>query len=95
MDEPDAVFELGLLVLGRRDERALEVVEDRQQLLHEPLVRERDELRLLARRPLAVVVEVGGDALEIGRCWSRSGLGAAPGSSSSGAGSSVGACSSM
>src|SRR6266851_5939099 len=61
--QPDAVLECGLLMLRRRDERTLEIVEDRQQLLHEPLVRERDELLPLARRALAEVVEVGGRPL--------------------------------
>ena len=50
-------------MLGRSDERTLEIVEDRQQLLHEPLVRERDELLPLARHALAEVVEVGGRPL--------------------------------
>ena len=50
-------------MLADRDERTLEVVEDRQQLLHEPLVRERDVLLPLARGALAEVVEVGGRPL--------------------------------
>ena len=44
-------------------ERPLEVVEDRQELADEPLVRVRDESLLLARGALAVVLEVGLDAL--------------------------------
>ena len=43
---------------------ALETVENRQQLTNEPFVRMRDEALLLARRPLAVVLEVGLDALQ-------------------------------
>ena len=61
MDEPDALLELCLLVLLRRAQRALEVVEDRDQLRDQPLVRELDVLLPLARRPLLVVLEVGGE----------------------------------
>ena len=64
VDEPDAVLELRLAVLDRRLERPLEVVEHRQQLLDEPLGGARDELLLLARDPLAVVVELGLQPLE-------------------------------
>ena len=46
-------------------ERALEVVEHRQQLLDQPLVCARGEALLLARRPLAVVVEVGCEPLQV------------------------------
>ena len=49
---------------GRMRERALEVVEDRDELLHEPLVGARGQLLLVARHPLAVVVELGLQALE-------------------------------
>jgi hypothetical protein len=49
--------------LGRL-ERALEVVEDRQELLDEPLVRVRDQPLLVADRALAVVLEVRLGALE-------------------------------
>ena len=45
--------------------RALEVVEHGQELLDEPLVGARDQALLVARDPLAVVLEVGGDALEV------------------------------
>ena len=38
MDEPDALLELGLLVLCRGLERPLEVVEHGQELVQEPLV---------------------------------------------------------
>src|SRR5205823_12925837 len=63
--EPDALLELCLLVLLGGRERALEVVEHGQQLLHEPLVGPRDQALLVARDPLAVVLEVGCDALEV------------------------------
>ena len=43
VDEPDAFLQLGLLVLGGSLERALEVVEDRQELLDEALVGTRDQ----------------------------------------------------
>ena len=59
VDEPDALLELRLLVLGGRLERALEVVEHRHELLDEPLVGARGQLLLVARHPLAVVVELG------------------------------------
>ncbi len=59
MHERNALFECGFLVLRRGPERPLEIVEDRQQLLHEPLVRERDVLGAVARGTLLVVVEVG------------------------------------
>ena len=62
VDELDAFLELRLLVLGGRLERPLEVVEHGQELVHEPLVRARRQLGVLARDPLAVVVEVGREA---------------------------------
>jgi hypothetical protein len=65
VDEPHAFLELRLFVLCRRLERALEVVEHGQELLDEPLVGTRDQTLLVARNPLAVVLEVGRDALEI------------------------------
>ena len=43
--------------LGRL-ERPLEIVEDRKELPHEPLVRMRDEALLVAHGALAVVLEV-------------------------------------
>ena len=52
------------MVLGRL-ERALEVVEHRQELHDDPLARARDERLLVARRALAVVVEVGGEAPQV------------------------------
>src|SRR6185437_346598 len=61
MDELHAFLELRLLVLLGGAQRALEVVENRDQLGDEPLVRERDVLLPLARRPLLVVLEVGGE----------------------------------
>src|SRR6185436_140211 len=63
LDESYAVQELRLLVLLAGLERALEAVEDRQQLAHEPLVRVGDEPLLVADSPLAVVLEVRLDAL--------------------------------
>ena len=64
MDEAHAVLERRLLVLLGRLERATEVVEHRQELLHEPLVRARDERLLVARGPLAEVLELRLQALE-------------------------------
>ena len=63
LDELHALDELRLLVPLGGLERPLEVVEDRQELADEPLVRVRDEPLLLARRALAVVLEVRLDAL--------------------------------
>ena len=45
-------------------QRPLEIVHDRQQLLHERLVRAGRERLLVARGPLAVVVELGLQPLE-------------------------------
>jgi hypothetical protein len=56
--EADALFELRLLVLLGRLERPLEVVHDREQLLHEPLRRAHGRQLLVARDSLAVVVEL-------------------------------------
>ena len=64
MDELDAFLELRLLVPLGGLQRALQVVEDRQQLFHDPLACPRDQALLIARGPLAVVVEVGLQALE-------------------------------
>ena len=64
MDEPDAVLELRLLMVRGSVERPLEVVQDRKELAHELLVRAPDEGRLVAGDTLAVVVEVGREALE-------------------------------
>ncbi len=61
MDEPDALLQLRFLVLLGGRECALEVVEDRDQLGDQPLVRELDVLLPLARRALLVVLEVGGE----------------------------------
>src|SRR5215208_2273670 len=46
-------------------ERPLEVVEHRQELVHQPLVGPRDQALLVARNPLAVVLELGRDPLEV------------------------------
>ena len=62
VDELDALLELRLLVRVSGLERALEVVEHRQELLHDPLAGPRDQALLVARGPLAVVVELGLDA---------------------------------
>jgi hypothetical protein len=51
-------------MLGCGIERTAEVVEDRQQLLHEPLVRTREHRRLLARAALAEVVELRREPLQ-------------------------------
>ena len=59
-----ALLELRLLVLLGGLERPLQVVEHGQELLHDPLAGPRDQRFLVARGPLAVVVEVGLDALE-------------------------------
>ena len=65
VNESDALLELRLLVLLGRLEGALEVVEDGQELLDETLVGARDQALLVARGPLAVVLEVSGEALEV------------------------------
>jgi hypothetical protein len=57
-------LELRLLVLRRGLERATEVVEDRDQLLDQPLVRTLSQRRVLACVALAEVVELRGEALE-------------------------------
>ena len=62
--EPDTLFELALLVLGRSLQRALEIVEHGHEFLHEALVGARGQLLLVARHPLAVVVELGLQPLE-------------------------------
>ena len=62
--EADTVLELRLLVRGRELERTLEVVEHRHELAHQPLVGARGQLLLVARHPLAVVVELGLQPLE-------------------------------
>ena len=64
VDEAYALLERRLLVVRSRLERAAEVVEHGQELLHEPLVRPRRLLGLLARAALAVVVELRREALE-------------------------------
>ena len=66
VDEANALLERGLVVLGRRLQRPFQVVEHGQELADEPLVRACDEALLVARDALLVVVEVGGDALEVG-----------------------------
>src|SRR2546430_943180 len=48
-------------------QRALEVVHDREKLLHEPLVGPRDERLLVADGPLPVVVEVRREALQVAK----------------------------
>ena len=63
LDELHALDELCLLVPFGGLERPLQVVEDGEKLADEPLVRMRDEALLLANGALAVVLEVGLDAL--------------------------------
>ena len=65
LHQTNALFELRLLVLFRGRERALEIVEHGQELLDEPLVGARDQALLIARDPLAVVLELGRDPLEV------------------------------
>ena len=48
-----------------RGKSPLEVVEHGQELLHQPLVGARDQALLVTRDPLAVVLEVGRDPLEV------------------------------
>ena len=62
--EPDSVLELRLLVIRGGLERPPEIVEDRDQLLDEPLVGALGKRRLLARIALAEVVELRGEPLE-------------------------------
>src|SRR5581483_358433 len=62
--EPHTFLELCLLVLGGGLERALEIVEHGQELLHEPLGRTADEVGLVACDPLLVVLELGLETLE-------------------------------
>src|SRR5438105_5726254 len=64
MHEADTFLQLRLLVLRRRLQRTTEVVEDRDQLLDEPLVRTLAQRELLARVPLAVVVELCREPLQ-------------------------------
>ena len=64
LDELDAVDERGLLVALGGLKRALEVVEHGKELPDEPLVGVRDQAFLVARRPLAVVLEVRLRSLE-------------------------------
>src|SRR6185437_6616691 len=51
-------------VRRRELERTLEIVEHRNELAHQPLVGARGQLTLVARNPLAVVVELGLQPLE-------------------------------
>ena len=74
------VDERSLLVPLGGLERPLEVVEDRQELADEPLVRVRDQPLLVARGALAVVLEVGLDALGEGEVLVPLGRGDAPAS---------------
>ena len=52
-------------MLGGGLERPLEIVEHRQELLDQPLVGARDQALLVARHPLAVVVELGREPLQV------------------------------
>ena len=64
MDVRDALADLLGLVVVERVDGQLEVVEHRQQVEDQPLVGRQGLLLALADLPLAVVVEVGGDALQ-------------------------------
>src|SRR3954454_15393306 len=64
MHEPHAFFQLGLFVFGSSFERAPEVVEDRDQILDQPLLGTLRERGVLARISLAEVVELGGQPLQ-------------------------------
>ena len=66
MDELNSLLERSLVVLGRRLQCPLQVVEHGQELADEPLVRARDDALLVAGDTLLVVVEVGRHALEVG-----------------------------
>src|SRR5215218_5248482 len=79
----DTFLELRLLVRLRGLECSLEIVEHRQELLHQPLVGARDQALLVARRPLAVIVELCLDALERVTSSSRSFWSASSSSTSS------------
>ena len=61
----NALEHLRLLVVLGGVERALEVVEHGQELRDDALAGAREDLRLLPRHPLAVVVEVRRDAAEV------------------------------
>ena len=60
-----ALHEAHALLDADRLERPLEIVEHGQELTDEPLVRTRDEVLLVARDALAVVVEVRCEALQV------------------------------
>src|SRR5262249_12746857 len=62
--EANAVLEPRLLVLRGGFERAPEIVEDRDQLLDQPLVRTLRQRRVLARVAFAEVVELRREPLE-------------------------------
>src|SRR4026209_1510091 len=64
MHKPDTVLELRLFVIRRSLQCTSEIVEDRDQLLHAPLARTLGERRLLARVPLAEVVELRSEPLQ-------------------------------
>ena len=62
MHEPHALLELRLLMLLGSAQRAFEIVEDREKLGDQPLICQRDVFGPLTRRPLLVVLEVGGES---------------------------------
>jgi hypothetical protein len=64
VDEPHALLELRLLVLLGGLERPLEVIQNGQELLDDPLAGPRDQRFLVALGPLAIVLEVGLEALK-------------------------------
>ena len=64
VDQADPVLKPGLFGRAGRLERTLEIVEDGHELADQPLVGARGQLLLVARHPLAVVVELGLQTLE-------------------------------
>src|SRR5207253_5190808 len=64
MNEANPLLQLHLFTFGRSLERATEVVEDGDELLHEPLVRPLREGCLLTRVSLAEVVELRCEPLQ-------------------------------
>jgi hypothetical protein len=73
--EPNALFERRFFVLLGGRQRAFQVVDDREQLLDEPLRGPGRKALLLARDPLAVVLELRREALEVVQVRLSLGLG--------------------
>jgi hypothetical protein len=74
---PDSLEHLRIVVLLGCVQRALEIVEDGQELLDETFVRTSHDRGLIARDALAEVVEVGGDPLQLIQVLVALGLGLA------------------